>query len=242
MAGVLEDTSAYRYTFTPTVASDDLKTSTFEVGDDTQAYEINFGIGTRFEITLSRNAAATMSVDFLGEKSVTTTYTGALSDRVVEDINGALTTVAIDATGGTIGNTAITNVLEVKIGLETMQTQFWALTGSIDPSDAYRSAPRKMTVDITAAFVDTTEYAAFKANDNSDDHRLVRVSTSGTVIPGGSSTAKLAQFDAYVQWSEAPFSEQDGLKIVQFSGETEFYASASKDWDIQIVNGLSAHP
>jgi len=241
VSGVLEDITAYRYTFTPTVATDDLKTATFETGDDTNAWQVNYGIGTRFELTLARNAPASMSVDFLGQKSTSTTYTGALSDRVTEDINGALTAVYIDADGGTIGNSAVTNVLEVKVGLETAQTQFWALTGSVDPSDAYRNAPRKMTVDAKIVFRNTTEYDAWKANTTTDSKRLVRVSTSGSTV-SGSSTAKLAQFDMYVSWTEAPFSEEEGLRVIQFSGETEYYASASKDWDIQVVNGLSALP
>ncbi len=240
VSGQVEDTAAYRYTFTPTVATDDLKTLTFEVGDDTDVFQMNYGIGTRMEITLSRNAPATMSMDFLGELASATTFT-SLSDRVTEDVNGALTTLYIDVDGGTIGSTAVTNVLEVKIGLETMQTQFWALTGSVDPSDAYRNAPRRMTVDAKLAFRTQTEYDAYLANSTADNKRLVRCKTEGSTIPS-SSTANLFQVDMYVSWTEAPFSEEEGLRIIQFSGETSYYAAASKDWDIQVVNALSSIP
>ena len=237
VAGVVEDTSAYRYTYIPTATSDDLKTLTSEVGDDTQGYQVPFCVGTRLELTFARNAPASMNVGFLGKQADPVSFTGALSQRVTEDINGALAAVYIDADGGTIGATAVTNVLDVKIGLDTMQTQFWALNGSLAPVDAYRNAPRSASLAMTMAFNDTTEYAAFKANFNGDDARLIRVKVPGSVV-GATTTTKLAQFDLYTVWAEAPFGEQDGLRVIQLSGETKYYPTATKDWDFQVVNGL----
>lgn len=241
VAGVVEDTTAYRYTFTPTATSDDLKTATIEYGDNTQAYETEFCVGSRMELTLARNAPASMSVDFMGKQATETTFTGSLSNRVTEDINGALAAVYIDANGGTIGSTLVTNVLDVKIGLETMQTQFWALNGSLAPVDVYRSAPRSATVEMTMAFTNKTEYAAFKANFNGDDPRLIRVKVEGSQV-GAASQKKLAQFDLYTVWAEAPFGEQDGLRVIQLSGETIYYPTATADWNFQVVNGLATLP
>lgn len=241
VAGVLEDIAAYRYTFTPTVASNDLKTGCFETGDNTQAYQIEHCVGTRMELTIARNAPSSMTVDFIGKQASPVTFTAALSSRVTEDINGALAAVYIDADGGTIGATAVTNVLEVKIGLETMQTQFWALNGSLAPVDVYRNAPRKATIEMTMAFNNTTEYLAFKSNFSGDDARLIRVKVLGSTIPT-TTTAKLAQFDLYTVWAEAPFAEQDGLRVLQLSGESKFYDSLAADWKFQVVNGLPALP
>jgi len=149
--------------------------------------------------------------------------------------------VYIDASGGTIGSTLVTNVLEVKIGIETAQTQFWALNGSLTPVDVYRDAPRGCSVEMTIAFTNTTEYAAFKSNFNGDDPRLIRVKVLGSTITG-SSTAKTAQFDLYTVWAESPFGEQDGLRVINLSGETVYYPSATADWNFQIVNDLSSLP
>jgi len=241
VTGVVEDTSAYRYTFTPTATADDLKTATIEVGDNTQAYQVEFCVGTRLELTLARNAASSMTVDFLGKQATAATFTGALSDRVTEDINGALAAVYINASGGTIGTSLVTNVLDVKIGLETMQTQFWALNGSLASVDVYRNAPRSASVEMTMAFNNTTEYAAFKANFLGDDPRLIRVKVLGSLV-GAATSYKTAQFDLYTVWAEAPFGEQDGLRVIQLSGETVYYPGASKDWDFQVVNGLATLP
>lgn len=238
VTGVLEDTSAYRYTFSPNATADDLKTATFEFGDTTEDYEASFCVGTDFEISFSRNSPATQTVGFLGQAATATTKTPALSQRSVETINGALAAVYIDAKGGTMGNTLVNNVLDVKISLPTMYSQFWALNGNLYPVDVYRSAPRGAMVEMTMAFTSATEYAAFQANYNTDDERLVRVAVEGTVIPG-STTNKLAQFDLYPVWGEGNFGEQDGLRVVQFSGETKYNTSAAKDWEIQVVNGLS---
>ena len=241
VTGVLEDTAAYRYTFTPTSTSNDLKTATFEFGDNTQDYEVAFCVGTDFEITFARNAPATQSVGFLGQSASTTTKTAALSQRDTESINGALAAVYIDSNSGTIGTTAVTNVLDVKITLPTMTSQFWALNGSLAPVDVYRAEPRGASIEMTMAFTNDTEYAAFKSNFDSDDERFVRVAAEGTVI-SGSSTNKLVQFDLYPVWAEAQMGEQDGLRVVQFSGETKYNSSAGYDWNIQVVNGLSALP
>jgi hypothetical protein len=239
VTGVLEDVTAYRYTFTPTATADDLKTATIETGDTTQEYDVEFCVGSRMEIVFARNAPSSMTVDFLGKQATPSTFTPALSDRVTEDINGALAAVYIDS--ATMGTTLVTNVLEVTIGLETATTQFWALNGSLAPVDVYRGAPRSATVEMTMAFNSTTEYAAFKANFDGDDPRLIRVKVEGSDIPG-SATAKLAQFDLYTVWAEAPFGEQDGLRVVQFSGESIYYPSATADWNFQVVNGVAALP
>jgi len=241
VTGAVEDTTAYRYTFTPNATADDLKTATLEVGDNTQGYQVEFCVGTRMELTLARNAPSSMTVDFLGKQATAASFTGALSQRDTEDINGALAAVYINADGGTIGSTPVTNVLDVKIGLETMQTQFWALNGSLAPVDVYRSAPRSATVEMTMAFNNTTEYAAFKSNFSGDDARLIRVKVEGSVV-GATTTKKTAQFDLYTVWAESPFGEQDGLRVIQLSGETKYYPTASKDWDFQVVNGVAALP
>jgi hypothetical protein len=241
VSGVQEDTTAYRYTFTPTATADNLKTATIETGDNTQGYQVPFCVGTRMELTLARNAAATMTVDFLGQQATAAAFTGALSDRVTEDIQGALTAVYINASGGTIGNTLVNNVLDVKIGLETAQTQFFALNGQLYPVDVYRNAPRSATVEMTMAFNNTTEYAAFKSNFNGDDPRLIRVKTEGSVC-GATTTKKTVQFDLYTVWAEAPFGEQDGLRVIQLSGETIYYPAATADWNFQVVNGLATLP
>jgi hypothetical protein len=241
VTGVVEDTAAYRYTFTPTTNANDLKTATFEWGDDTEDYEAEYCIATNMEITFSRNSPASMTMDWLGKQATTTTKTPALSQRVTEDLNGALAAVYIDADGGSFGSTAVTNVLEVTIGLPTMQSQFWALNGSLAPVDVYRSGPRSATVSMTMAFTSAAEYAAFKANFNDDAPRMVRVSVDGTQIPT-TTTNKQAIFDLYTVWAEAPFGEQDGLRVVTFSGETKYDSSAGYDWTVDVVNGLVSLP
>src|SRR6266542_2219854 len=51
VAGVLSNTTVYTYTFTPTAAADDLKTITWEIGNDTQAYQLPYGIGNQIEFS-----------------------------------------------------------------------------------------------------------------------------------------------------------------------------------------------
>src|SRR6266566_2641318 len=51
VTGVLSNTTVYTYTFSPTAATDDLKTITWEVGNDTQAYQIPYCLGQKLVLS-----------------------------------------------------------------------------------------------------------------------------------------------------------------------------------------------
>lgn len=233
--------AAWKYDFKPRDGGrvDDLKTATWEVANSTQAYAVNFAAGTRFEMGFGIGAPATMSVDFIGQKATPQAATSALADRVTEDINGALATAYIDTT--TIGSTAVTNVLDAKVSIETANTQFWALSGNLHPIDRYRNAARKATVECTLAFTDTTEYAIFQTVSSNNTPRKIRLRVNGSAISGASGgQTKQLTIDLYTVWQEAPFGEQDGLNVVKFKGETMYDTSAATDFSIQVINALSS--
>lgn len=240
-AGTATAVTAYRYDFKPRGGGtvDDLKSASWEVGNTTQNYAVNGCIGTSFELGFSVGAPATLSMDFAGRVATPQAATSALADRVTEDINGALAVAYIDTT--TIGSTAVTNVLDYKIRLETAQTQFWALSGNLHPIDRYRNAARKATVEMTLAFTDTTEYALFQTVSNTGTPRKVRMRVNGSAIAGatGGQTKQLT-IDTYMVYQEAPFGEQDGLNVVKFKGESMYDTSAATDWSIQVINALSS--
>lgn len=240
MDGTPHAVTAQRYDFVPKVAVNDLGTATLEVGDDTDEFDVNFCVQTRLELTIAKNAPSTLSIDWLGQKATSSSFTSNLSDRVTEDINGALALAYIDTT--TIGSTAVTNVIDAKVTLETMQTQFWALDGNLYPVDVYRNAPRKAMVEMTVAFTDTVEYDLWQSglSANGVTQRKIRLYVSGSDIDGTSpTTPKSLTIDLYTVWEEAPFGEDEGLRTVQFKGQTVYNTTAGHDFKWSVVNDVT---
>lgn len=237
VAGVLSASTVYTYTFTPTPTADDLKTITWECGDDTQAFAVNYGVGERLELNFQADRLAVMTCDYLGQKATKQAFTAALSDRVTEDINGAQMTATIDTS--TIGTTAALNVLDAKFVLQNNWSQLWRLDGNIFPGDAYRK-PRSATLDLTVQFNNTTEYDAFVTTPV---QRKVRLTCLGTVIPGSTgSIAKSLAIDFYTFWDVAPISDQNGIHVVKLTGTSTYDATATQDFQVVVKNGLATLP
>jgi hypothetical protein len=239
MTGSPTAVTARRYAFTPLKTANDLGTATLELGDDTTEFDVNFAVMTRMELTIPKSAPATMTMDWLGQSATSGSFTSNLTNRTTEDINGALGTAYIDAT--TIGSTQVTNVMDAKVTIETALTQFWAFNGSLQPVDTYRSAARKAMVEMTIAFTNTTEYAAYQANigASASTKRKIRYVVNGSTITGTSpSTTRSLTIDLYTIWTEAPFGESDGLRTIAFKGETIYDATADTDFSLTVVNDV----
>lgn len=240
MTGTPHAVVAYRYDFVPKVAVNDLATATWELGDDTTEFDVNFSVLTRLELNIAKNAPSTMTMDWIGQKATKSSFTSNLSDRVTEDINGALALAYIDTT--TIGSTAVVNVIDAKVTIETMQTQFFALDGNLFPVDTYRNAPRMASVEMTIAFTNTTEYDLWQSGLSASGvtPRKIRLYVSGSTIAGTTpSTPKSLTIDLYTVWEEAPFGEDDGLRTVQFKGQTVYNTTAGHDFSWSIVNTVA---
>lgn len=236
VTGSVHDTTAYTYLFTPTAAADDLKTVTWEVGDDTQAFQLPFGIGDKLELTISADKPAVMTCDYLAQQATKHTFTGALTDRVTNDINGALATATIDAT--TIGTTAVTNVLDAKLTLTNNWTQLWRLDGNLFPGDAYRK-PRSAQLALTLQFANTTEYDAFLT---APAERKIRLKVLGPVITGSTGKTMILQIDWYGYWDTFPLVDQGGIHVAQAVGTSHYDTTAAYDFSISVDNSLVTLP
>lgn len=237
VTGVLSAVTVYTYTFTPTVASDDLKTVTWEVGDDTQAFQVPYCLGDRLELQFTADRPAVMTCDYLGQKATKQAFTGALSDRVTEDINGSQMTAQIDST--TIGTTTVTNVLSARFALQNNWVQLWTLDGTITPDTAYRKV-RSAALELEVQFNNVTEYDAFVTTPV---ERKIRLKVLGSVIAGSTGNVqKSLTIDWYGFWDAAPISDSNGVHTVKLSGTSHYDATATYDYSLAIANGLVTLP
>ena len=238
VTGVLSNTTVYTYTFQPTVASDDLKTATLEIGNDTQAYQIPYCLGEKLEISWKGGEAVKMAVDLLGQQLTPQAFTGSLSDRTLEDLVGTTAKVWIDNGGGTIGTTQALNVLSGKLTWENKWTQLTHLRGNLYPDDAQRDS-RSVQLELDVHFNNTTEFAQLVAGGE----RLIRVQFSGSNIAGSSpTTAKTATFDFFGFYTSAPFSAEGPIRVVKLVARSVYDTTAAVDWKVAVVNQLVTLP
>lgn len=228
---VAGNTAMQRWTFTPTGGSDDLSTSTLIVGDDTGNWQVPFASINRFEFGWTLGGAATMSMDWLGQRADAAGQGTAALVYDVEDINGALAKAYIDST--TLGSTLVTTMQDFKFTLDNGIKPFFAPDGNLYPSDFYRGESRMASVEATLAFSSTTEYLAFQALTD----RKIRTSIAGGGINGGTSLYG-AVFNWFGNWDEAPFGSNDGLRTIKLKGESKVStADGTVDWSITVDNG-----
>ena len=229
--------TAYNYTFTPTVATDDLQTVNWEVAGDTQTYSVPFSLGTRFRLEGGINKASVQTADYVAQRHVAQSITSNLSLRTTEAVVFAKGKAYIDS--ATIGTTQVYTVLDFSFELETGQKQHFVLDGNLYPRDSYRGETRMANLEATLAFTDTIETASFSSNTQ----RKVRFTFDGSNITGSSpATTKRLTLDWYGKWAEAPFAEQDGLVVIKVKGESEYDSAAGHDWRIQVTNDLPTLP
>lgn len=239
VTGVNSATTVYTYTFAPTAASDDLKTITWEVGNDTQAYQLPYGVGQKIELSWAGGQPVKMSVDYLAQRAIPQAFTGALSDRTgIEDAVGTTAKVFIDNTGGTIGTTQALNVLSGKVTLVNNWEQITHLVGNLYPDDAQRDG-RFLDLELDIHFNNTTEYAQLLAGGE----RLIRVVFTGTVIAGSvGSINRTITIDFYGFYLSAPFSVNNAIRVVKVIGQSQYNTTATTDWKMTIANQLVTLP
>jgi hypothetical protein len=224
----------YTYTFVPTLSVNDLKSVNWEVADDTQNFSVAGCVANSLELGFSRQGAMSMSVSYVGQRAVAQALTGALSDRVVEDINGALWVAYIDT--NTIGSTLYAYPLSLKFTLENGYQPLYVGDGNLFPKEFFRGAKRHMKLEATLAFDSVAERNAFKAGTE----RKIRLRCDGSTIH--TTVKKRIDIDWYGPWAEATFGEEGGLKTLTLSAESQLNAGAGHDWRIVVQNALNALP
>jgi len=235
VASSTSNTTVKTMLYTPTAASDDLKTATIEVVTDTQNYTIPHCVATRMSFGWELGGPATMQIDLLGQRLTSATKTAALTTIASEEMNPATATAFIDSS--TIGSTAALNVQAYNWTIDNGFVPLLAPDGNNYPANFYRGEPRSITTTMTADFTSTTEFATFQANTA----RKIRTILTGSNIAGSSAaTNRTLTTDWYGYHAEAPFSTADGKTQVRFSSESTFDSTATWDWSIASASLLAA--
>ena len=248
-AGIDNDTPAqdgggsgyvYAYVFPTTVAKSP-KSYTLEGQDDQQEEQMLYSMVRNFTISGRANEACMMSAVWFGRAPGTGSKTGALTAPAVDEGMFQNTKVYIDAGGGTIGDTQITNTvrefaLSVNTGIVPIPTADdrldYTLDGMTEPVLTLRL---KMLHNATAV----AEKAAMRAETT----RLIRVLIEGPTVatPGNTYSKKSVIIDVAGLWQKPPqLTDDEGQNVVDMIFNVKRSLADTLFAKITVVNELSA--
>lgn len=235
------DTSARLWTFAPSLtAANDPDTFTLELGDNVQAYEAEYVFAKGLEISAALDEALQFSADLVGRQLTATTFTGALSDRTVEQALAAKVKLYMDDTGGTIGTTQKT---------ATLLDWTWSLPehfvvkrhqdGSLTFS-AHSEVPMIPELKLVVEFV--AGVATLRTKYTGETRQLVRLKTEGSLV-GSVSALKHVQIDGAYKITEfAELDERNGATIVEMTLRGEYDSTWAKLFEVQVQNAIATLP
>lgn len=223
-----------------------LKTKTIEAGDNLQAEVMEYAVVEEFELSGGVGAAWMLSAcKWFGRQSALQAFTAALSAPALS--NPYLfqkSKLYIDAVGGTIGTTLISNTFEsAKINIVTGWIPKYSGDGNLYFGEA-QFIGAKMTAELTFYHNATTE--AQKVLFRADTPRQFRIKTEGDAVatPGTTYSVKtgLWDFAGVISQFDDAAGDKDGINIAKITIECGYDPTAALFAKFVNVNELSALP
>jgi hypothetical protein len=242
--------SGYKYLTTiPATAGVTLtgKTMTVETGDDINVREMEFSHAVSINIKGTAGEALKVTVTLQGRRSTSSSFTAALTLTAVEEILAGKGRFYVDAVGGTIGTTQITEqLLGVDITFEGTFTPKHTFDGNLYPTFFHytnQSITGSLTFEHDSADIvgASSQETAWEAGTP----QLMRLEFLGSALGtvGAGTTfdgVKGARFDlpfVYQKWGA--LGEQDGNSIIVAEFFSAYDLTATTAGSILIVNELA---
>jgi hypothetical protein len=241
VAGVLRAVAAYDYTFVPSLAVDDLKSATFEGGDDTQAYQFPYGMVDSFDIEGSLNNFWKFNAKIIGADMKPQAFTAALGERAVEDVDMYLTKLAVGAAGAVPSAYMTGRFIHFKLTVNNHLSRKFFADGVLPTIGGIGRAEREITLEIT--FEGNAATIAERAVWEAGTSRVARITASGSAI-AGSTGPVLRTVDLVIPGRWASFKMGDNATNTIFVAmlKNEYDAALGYDISAVVTNGLAALP
>lgn len=230
----------YDYAF-PTTAKKTIKTRTIEGGDDQEAEEVEYCFVESFGLEGKPGEGLMFSgVEWTGRQAVVTTFTGAIAVPTVEDIPFSLGKLYLDAVGGTIGTTQLTNTW---LGLSLSVKTGWIAKFTADGNKYFsfaKSTPPEITFDIT--FEHDAVGQARKVDWRAETARQIRMQWQGSALTTpGTYSYKTFRFDCAAKIEKvSKIGEEDGNDILVATFRARYDATAALFARFLVVNENAA--
>lgn len=244
VTGSNDGSGAYTYDFTPTIASDDLKSFTLEFNESGNPYESGQCMVNSWTLRMDadndQEPSWMLDLQIIARDWTTTTFTTSLADRTTEPILARGTKLYIDDAGGTIGNTQVTGkLISCSItGTNNLTFKAFAEDTNYVAANKVGRGEQYLDAQFTFEFDDDTEFAKYRSATPAQ--RLIRIEQTGSIIHDA--VTKAMQIDLYGYWS----SWSRGVRVNNLTatfGLMSFYdATATKAFSVSVVNALSSLP
>lgn len=226
----------FTYTFTPTLATDDLKSITLEWNEPGNPYQSNQVMVNSWTIRIDPDNEGGWLGDFemLALNIATTSYTGSISDRTTEVIPAPGTKLYIDDT--TIGSTQATGKFISASITGNNNIHYKAFGENVSGFAANKVGRGARTVDaqIVMEFDNDTEFAKFRAA--SGTQRFVRISSDGAVIHDAVVSNVQLNMNGY--WSTIGWGDREGNIIATFGLSCFYNASSGYAFNAVVKNDV----
>lgn len=206
---------------------------TFEFGVPTVApYRMVGGIVSQLQITGEAGGHWMSTADLIGQKVEDNAMTGALSNRVIEYIRMADTSLYIDAAGGTVGSTVQAATL-ISFDLTINPNRHLKVfAGSLNPG-GHGEGPWEVTLNLQAEFT-----AAVKAIIDAMDTAIIERQVRIQAVSGDKEvTIDLA---GVLQDSQQLFQDRDGNVTVDLAFTGKYNAALANSLEIEVINDVAA--
>lgn len=227
----------------PSGDSNTTKTYTIEGGDNKIMEEMEYSFVVDFELTGKKNEAWMLTSNWQGRQGTVASFTGALSIPVAREMLFNKTKFYVDAIGGTIGTTQLTNsVIEASLKVTTgLKAQFTAEGNLYFSFMDFIGA--KATMEWTMLHNATT--AAQRVIAKANTPQLFQFNVLGTALttPATETVERFtAGFAGVYSEFNAPNDEDEGSNIYKVSIECGYDTTAATFGTLTLVNQLSAVP
>lgn len=235
----------YAYSY-PTTALNTIETYTIEYGDNEHVQESDYCFVEKFKISGNGGEGVMMSADWRGRDVVDTSFTGALSAPTLLEahhIKFGGSTLAIDAVGGTLGATAVSNTL---------------LSFELDVTTGYVAHWTNAGLDFDYVDWDRDTFAAklklvYRHNSTADSQRdlfeaatprQLRLQFTGPAFSMAGTTYSVYTFriDAAGAYKAFKRGEMNGQTTVEAEMDIEYDLTAALGLNFLVVNESSSLP
>lgn len=227
--------------YTPSAATDDLKSWTLEFNEPGNPYESTQFMLNSFVIRVDPDNEGGWMLDFeaFARDWTPTTFTPALTDRTTEVIRAPGTLAFLDTT--TIGSTPLTGkVIDFSLtcNLNLHMKAFMEDDQSWAANKVGRDA-RTFDAVVTMEFDSDVEFANYRAV--TAVQRKLRIQRTGSTL-NSVPASKKAQIDLYGYWRSIGFGDRQGNLTATFGMQGFYDVTAGYDASFTSVNGLITLP
>jgi hypothetical protein len=232
----------YTYAFTPSLATDDLKSMTLEFGEPGNPYEVDQVMCNSFTLRGDPDSdsepAWMFEAEMMGRALSTTTYTSSITDRTTEPITARGTKLYVDSTAGGLGTTQVTGkLINWSIsGNNNIHYKAFAEDETSYAANKVGRGERTFDGELTVEFdgdSGTLSFASYRAGTPI----YLRLEREGTTI--ATTYKKRLRVDAAAYISNISWGDREGNMTATIQFNCFYDSTFGSDLKVEVINALS---